>query len=148
MTLPEGLASLASVATAVGVAVAAYQLFVARQQARTTFEDSLNAQYRVVIERLPLEALFGEQINRAEVFGHLPHFYRYFDLCNEQAFLQKNGRISKKTWQNWEDGIRANMSRPAFALAWSEVAGRASGDFDYSAAQSIGWRLLSRSARR
>lgn len=131
MTIAEGLASVASVATAVGVGVAAYQLFVARQQARTTFEDSLNAQYRAVIERIPLEALFGEQIGKEEVFSHLLHFYRYFDLCNEQAFLQKAGRISKKTWQNWGEGIRTNMSRPAFALAWSEVAARARCDFDY-----------------
>ena len=131
MTFAEGLSSLASVATAVGVGVAAYQLFIARQQARTTFEDSLNAQYRVAIERLPLEALFGEHVKESEVLSLLPHFYRYFDLCNEQAFLHKNGRISKMTWQNWEEGILTNMRRPAFALAWSEVAARANDDFDY-----------------
>lgn len=84
MTLAECLASIASVATAVGVGVAAYQLFVVRQQARTTFEDSLNAQYGVLIERLPLEALFGEQNDREQVADHLPQFYRYFDLCNPQ----------------------------------------------------------------
>lgn len=70
MTLAGCLASVAAVATAVDVGAAAYQLFVARKQARTTFEDSLNAKYRVVIERLPLNALFGEQIDREKVIDH------------------------------------------------------------------------------
>ena len=61
----------------------------------------------------------------------LPHFYRYFDLCNEQAFLHDRGRISKSTWANWEDGIRTNMRRPAFVLAWAEVAARANNDFEH-----------------
>lgn len=131
MTFDATLTSLANIATAVGVAVAAYQLLVARQQARTAFEDSLSTQYRQVIERLPMEALFGEQVSRSDVMALLPHFYRYFDLCNEQAFLHRHGRISKKTWANWEEGILANLSRPAFEVAWSEVAARAKGDFDY-----------------
>ena len=130
MTLVEVLSALASIATAIGVAVAAYQLFVARRQALTSFEDSMAGQYRVVIELLPLEALFGEPVAPAKVQELLPHFYRYFDLCNEQAFLYMHGRISNKTWCNWEDGIKTNMSRPAFAAAWSEVAARAKDDFE------------------
>jgi hypothetical protein len=131
MTLADALSALASIATAVGVAVAAYQLLIARQQALTSFEDSLNSQYRAVIERLPLEALFGEPVAPVEIQTHLPTFYRYFDLCNEQAFLHKHGRISTKTWRNWEEGIKTNMSRQAFARAWSEIATRAKDDFDY-----------------
>jgi hypothetical protein len=131
MALLDALSALASIATAVGVAVAAYQLLVTRQQALTSFEDSLNSQYRVVIERLPLEALFGEPVPSGDIRALLPHFYRYFDLCNEQAFLHKHGRISMKTWRNWEEGIKTNMSRPAFAAAWSEVATRAKDDFEH-----------------
>ncbi|MDQ7954757.1 MAG: hypothetical protein RET84_02555 [Pseudomonadota bacterium] len=71
MTLAECLASIASVATAVGVGVAAYQLFVARQQARTTFEDLLNGQYWVLIKRLPLEALSGEHIGQETMIDYL-----------------------------------------------------------------------------
>lgn len=131
MTLLEFLSAIASLATAVGVGVAAYQLLVARRQALTTFEDSLNSQYRLVIERLPLEALFGEAMAQDMIQALLPHFYRYFDLCNEQAFLHKNERVSEKTWRNWEDGIKTNMNRPAFAAAWSEVAARANDDFEH-----------------
>ena len=127
--MSEILSSVASIATAIGVAVAAYQLYLASQQATTSCEDGLNTQYRQVIERLPLEALFGEDLTDADVKSLLPHFYRYFDLCNEQAFLHRLGRVSRKTWTNWEEGITANMSRPAFAKAWKEVAHRAKDDF-------------------
>ena len=129
MTLLESLSALASLGTAVGVAVAAYQLFVARRQAMTAFEDSLNNQYRIAIGRLPVEALFGEELPKGGQDSLLPHFYRYFDLCNEQAFLHAHGRISEKTWRNWQEGIRSNLTRPAFAFAWAEIARRASGDF-------------------
>ena len=63
MTHLETLGALSSIATAVGVGVAARQLFTTRQLAATTFEDLLTNQYRELIERLPVEALFGERLN-------------------------------------------------------------------------------------
>lgn len=126
----EVLSALSSIATAIGVAVAAYQLLITRRQATTSFEDTLNTQYRLAIERLPIEALFGEPLKGEDQSELLPHFYRYFDLCNEQAFLFSLGRVSERTWINWEEGIKGNMARPAFKAAWKEVAQRAQGDFD------------------
>jgi hypothetical protein len=131
LTPLELLSAVSNFATALGVAVAASQLFATRRQALTSFEDSLNSQYRAVIERIPMEALLGEPVRGAELIGLLPHFYRYFDLCNEQAFLFKRERVSENTWKNWEEGIASNLSRPAFAAAWSEIARRAPSDFDY-----------------
>jgi hypothetical protein len=69
------LTALSNIATAVGVAVAAYQLLNSRRQATTSFEDTLNAQYRKVIEPLPLGALFGEPL-KEDLSGLLPHFYK------------------------------------------------------------------------
>jgi hypothetical protein len=129
MNSPYELTALSDIATAIGVAVAAYQLRNSRRQATTSFEDSLNTQYRQVIAQLPIEALFGEPLKQ-DLSGLLPHFYRYFDLCNEQAFLFSLGRVSEKTWKNWEEGIKGNMARPAFKAAWHEVARRAKGDFE------------------
>lgn len=131
MTLLELLSALSNAATAIGVAVAAWQLFTTRQQAATTFEDSLTSQYRSLIERIPIEALFGETLPSQTQDDLLPYFYRYFDLCNEQAFLHKKGRVADQTWENWKDGIISNLARPAFATAWAQVAVRASSDFDH-----------------
>jgi hypothetical protein len=131
MTYIEILGAASNLATAVGVAVAASQLFATRRQAVSAFEDSLNAQYRALIDRIPMEALLGEALSAVSLAGVLPHFYRYFDLCNEQAFLRKHRRVSERTWENWKDGILSNMGRPAFAAAWIEIATRAPADFDH-----------------
>ena len=116
--------------TAIGVSFAAYQLHVTQKQSITTFEDSLTIQYRQIAATLPLKALLGESLTDEEHKFYLQFFYRYFDLCNEQAFLYKNGRISESTWELWKDGILTNLLRPAFAKAWEEIARRAKDDFN------------------
>lgn len=128
MNTLELLGAISSIATAIGVGVAAVQLTATRRQSVASFEDLLTAQYRAITEKLPLEALFGEPLAADCLSKLLPHFYRYFDLSNEQAFHFKNRRISDQTWANWRDGITSNMRRPAFATAWAEVARRASPD--------------------
>ncbi len=126
----EVLSALSSAATAIGVGVAAYQLRITRKQSVTTFEDSLTAQFRQIASTLPLKALLGESLTSEEHDAHLQYFYRYFDLCNEQAFLHKNGRVSESTWEFWKDGILTNLRRPAFATAWQKIAGKATDDFN------------------
>ena len=130
MQIFEVLSVVSNVATAIGVAVAAYQLRSNRKQSVTTFEDSLTVQYRQIASSLPLNALLGEALKPDEHRDHLKYFYRYFDLCNEQAFLHKNGRVSETTWNFWKDGILTNLRRPAFAEAWKEIAARAKDDFN------------------
>lgn len=130
MPMLDILTAISSAATAVGVAVAAFQLRITKRQSVTSFEDSLTNQYRQVLSSIPLKALFGETLSDNEHSEHLEYFYRYFDLCNEQVFLQRNGRISKETWIFWREGIISNMLRPAFELAWIEVSIRAPNDFD------------------
>ncbi len=91
---------VASVATAIGVVVAAWQLALSQGQARTAFEDSLNMQYREISRRLPIRALLGDPLDATEQESALADFYHYFDLSNEQAFLRRQGRIRKQTWED------------------------------------------------
>lgn len=122
-------AALGSITTAGGVFFAARQLLLSRKQARTQFEDGLVQQYRDLLNRIPVSALLGEPLNQESLRAHLGDFYHYFDLCNEQAFLRQQHRISGPTWEMWGDGIRTNMSRPAFASAWHEVKAKSKCDF-------------------
>jgi hypothetical protein len=115
--------------TAVAAVVAAWQLWHMHKQGTTTFEDTLVREYRELASTLPLSALLGEPISDELHREKLDEFYRYFDLCNSQVFLHDQGRISDPTWAFWEQGIRTNLARPAFARAWSEIAARANGDF-------------------
>jgi len=120
---------LAPVATATGVCVGALSLVNSKRQAVTTFEDALSNEYRQITTTLPTAALLGESLSTEILQAHLPDFYRYFDLTNGQIFLRKIGRISKKTWIFWCEGIRTNLSRPAFSTSWEHIASRSNGDF-------------------
>ena len=124
------LSGASSLATAVGVILAWWQLRATKQQAQSTFEDSLTSQYRRIVHDLPLAALLGEPLGTKELRDALPTFYRYFDLCNEQVFLRGKDRIRADTWVEWTEGIKQNFDRPAFSAAWSEIDARSDGSFD------------------
>jgi hypothetical protein len=106
-----------------------WQLRRAAVQARTDFEDRLVAGYRTIAQRIPVEALLGGPLSSDEQARCLEAFYHYIDLSNEQVFLRMTRRVSKETWENWSDGIRSHLERPAFAQAWSEIKGRAGRNF-------------------
>jgi len=122
--------AIAAVFTAFGAWAAVRQLRLLEQQSVTSFEDGLVDAYRDIAKDLPLDALLGADMTAQQVADALPAFYRYFDLCNQQVFLHKQGRIRAETWVLWKDGIVSNLRRPAFALAWAEIAAKAAGDFD------------------
>lgn len=116
----ELLTAAASLATAVGVIVAAYQIRLTRQLSRTQFEDDLTKQFREIIRRIPIEALLGEELSEEAYDRTRDDFFRYIDLSNEQVFLRRNDRVSARTWKLWCEGIKAFLSRPAFVRAWGE----------------------------
>jgi hypothetical protein len=123
-------AMLGSVATALGVFLAGRQIRESRRQAVTAFEDSMSSQYRDLVQRLPIEALLGEALEEQVYRENLNEFYHYIDLTNEQIFLRKRGRVSPEVWQNWCDGIRTTLAKPAFARAWQEISQRSPGSFE------------------
>jgi hypothetical protein len=127
--LPEWLKDIAPIVTAIGVCVGVLQLWNSKRQAVTSFEDELANEYRQITGKLPTAALLGEPLSAELLNMHLPDFYRYFDLTNNQIFLRKAGRISKPTWKFWVDGIKTNLARPAFVTSWQSIAKRSNGDF-------------------
>jgi hypothetical protein len=97
--------------------------------AQAAFEDSLTREYRALIADLPAEAFYVD--GEVELSDELRRaFYRYFDLCNEQLYLGRRGRIRPDTRTQWEDGIKGNVTKlPAFQAAWAEIGFRVPGDF-------------------
>lgn len=125
--------TIASVATVVAVVLTWLQLIQVKKQARTTFEDGLNEQYRKIMEDIPADIWLG---SRLEVLGEEQRtlcrdaIYRYIDLSNEEAFLYSKNRITKDTWIEWRKGITANLKLPAFAEVWAEVNEKSPASFD------------------
>jgi hypothetical protein len=108
----------ASVATAFGVTLTGIQIRLAKQAARTNFEDDLTKQYREIIRNIPIEALLGQELDEETWRETLDDFYRYIDLSNEQVFLRQKNRVSRATWELWCEGIQAHLTRPSFRKAW------------------------------
>jgi len=113
---------LAPYATTISVIIALVQVFRNTEQSKTTFEDSLTKEYREIIRRIPYKALVGESLNgdenKNEAFNEI---FNYMDLCNEQIFLRMSGRVRRKTWLNWQEGMKTNFSLTNFGLAVTEV---------------------------
>jgi hypothetical protein len=118
-----------SIATALAVLVAAWQLYRGTLQARTHFEDDLSREYRELARDIPVRAYLGEELAPDEFEQAFPRLYQYLDLTNEQIFLRMNGRISRATWLNWRDGIESNLGRVAFGHAWTRVKKGAASSF-------------------
>lgn len=129
MSCLDVVSTLSNLATTVGVFLAARQLKLTKKHAVTSFEDSFAKEYRTLASQLPLRVFLGEELDDEEHFAYLDTMYQYFDLCNEQAFLHKSGRISDETWQFWQVGIETNLRRPAFGRAWSEISEKTKNDF-------------------
>lgn len=124
------LEAAASFATALSIVVAAYQLWEAQRQARTSFEDTVAERYLDFVRELPVEALLGGTLSEADIQAHLSVFYRYFDYSNWQAFLHKRRRVGHRVWAEWREGIEQNLCKPAFATAWVDIARRSPNAFD------------------
>lgn len=123
------ISDLASIATTIGVMIAVWQIGMSRAVARVAFEDSLSSEYRMLARNMSTSVFLGEDLNDEDLSNSLDEFYHYFDLCNSQVFLRKQGRISRKTWEFWCDGISGNMNRPAFRKAWEYIGARSGEDF-------------------
>ncbi len=121
MTIQTILTAIPSVVTAFLVAIAVWQLCLTRKLAQSSFEDSLNKEYRSLAMEIPVDVLLGKKVSDDAFPRIREHIYNYIDLCNEQVFLRKKDRITTATWWEWAEGIRSNLEKPTFLRVWSEI---------------------------
>lgn len=123
--------TIASIATAVGVAFAVVEFRDSRKLAQSTFEDSLDQQYRDLAMSIPVDALIGKATPDDRKMDVRELIYNYLDLSNEQISLRKKNRITKDTWHDWCSGIESNIKKPAFMDVWNEIKSEAPGSFSF-----------------
>ncbi len=121
--------TVASFATSIGVAIAAWQIWESRKLAQTTFEDSLDQQYRALAMQIPVDALIGKIIPTDKKPAVREIVYNYLDLCNEQSYLRKKKRVSELRWNAWCEGIQGNLKKPVFKEVWEEIKREAPSEF-------------------
>ncbi|MBY0312978.1 MAG: hypothetical protein K2W85_12980 [Phycisphaerales bacterium] len=113
--------AIAGFMTAIGVILVFVQMHTGARKDRQNFEDGFVKEYRELIAALPMYALLGKSPLTPLTDSDLLPFYRYFDLCNQQAFMFEKNRIGEEVWADWLDGIKDNLSMPAFAEAWRVI---------------------------
>lgn len=123
--------TIASIATAIGVFMAAWQIWESRKLAEATFEDSFDQQYRALSHMIPVNALLGKPLSDEEKSIAREAVYNYLDLCNEQIFQRFKSRISKDRWCEWSLGIKENINRPFIKSVWNEVKDSAPNSFSF-----------------
>jgi hypothetical protein len=121
------IGDIAGIATAIGVAFGAAQLWLNRAQDRTAFEDRIADKYRKTIKPQITRALLDPLDNRQREI--VEPVYEYLDLCNEEVFLRIHGRVAKRTWEEWCRGICSNLTHEAIREGW-QLAIEQLNDFD------------------
>jgi hypothetical protein len=112
-----------------GIVIALWQIGQQSHTAKLTFENLFVAQYQQLIQRLPIKALLGDALSDQERTEYLGELYHYIDLCNTQAYHRRRKRITAKTWQEWREGIEANLRRKELEDAWSYIAAKSPEEF-------------------
>jgi len=121
MAWEQVVESAASAVTACGIFLAACQLWQTGRQNRARFEDEIAREYRGLLKTIPIRALLRERLTEAKFAEARVALYHYVDLSNEEVFLRQQGKVSGKTWAYWSEGIRSNLSLPAFKREWKEI---------------------------
>lgn len=107
-----------------------FQIWRNVEQTKTMFEDSLTKEYREIIRRIPYKAFVGGELEGSDKEIAYNEIFNYMDLCNEQIFLRSSGRVRKKTWINWQDGMKTNFSITIFSVCSKEVFDVIDNNFD------------------
>jgi len=133
------IGDIGSIATALAVLVAAWQVRQNTLIHQADYEDAFDRQYRELAMIIPVDAFLeltyseapNAEFTEARMFEMRETIFNYFDLTNEQIYQRSKNRISDDTWLDWEAGMRANMELPAFRSVWSEVQNHKPGMFTY-----------------
>ena len=89
----------------------------------------MTKEYREIIRRIPYKAIIGDEISDDDSHKAFNEIYNYMDLCNEQIFLRKTGRVSANTWNNWQEGMLTNFSLKVFDRASQEIFSKLTHNF-------------------
>ena len=132
MTVYESWSLALQILTIIGIGFAGLQVFYAQKSYQEAREQAFYNSYRDSLNSIPSKYFLGTPLEAS--FDLLPSdvqqaFFVYIDLCNEQVFAHDSRKISKRTWKNWETGIKGNFRLPAFLSAWEYIRTK-SGSYD------------------
>lgn len=110
--ITEWATLIASVLVIVGGVFAAFQLWLMTRQGHRTFESLYVQRYWHLMDQLSSEVQFAhpevsiEEEERRVLFA-------YVQLCEDEADLYVQGRVTHGTWHIWKTGIDEMLKIPA-----------------------------------
>jgi hypothetical protein len=120
-----GVDNIPSIATGIGVFLAAYQLRQAKRTLREGFERSFVERYERIIAGIDLEIILQGASPDLTNPTMRRAFFDYFELCEEELYFRSYRRVSTATWRDWWYGIRLHLQNDAFVNAFSNICEQA-----------------------
>ena len=83
--------------------------------------------YHEIVRELPSESrdpdgtFDFDELESAERGDVLNAARGYVNLCSEEYYLYRRGRINKETWSIWSDGIEEVFRLPWLRQTWSKI---------------------------
>jgi len=95
------------------------------EQMKLNFFADYTKRYQEILLNLPYEINSPDfdftSLKAGKRERTLRYIQAYFDLCSEEYYLNKAGKIDKKVWLEWEEGIRYTFSKQAYKKAWDII---------------------------
>lgn len=117
------------IATSIGLLLTGSALLLTwwenRRNHRLTFFVEYTRRYQEIMIALPFE-VFKNDFDSAKLKEEDQKIIRtqmilYFTLCSEEFDLKNERLIKKRIWKIWEEGITANLQKPAFQWGWVQI---------------------------
>ena len=126
------VATVAQWATAIGAGFVAFQLWQTQRALRASYERTFVERYEQIIAHVLLAALLEGRLpdtvtdTDPEVIERA--FFDYFELCEEELYFRKLGRITRRTWADWWEGMALQFRNDAFAAELERLVERTASD--------------------
>jgi hypothetical protein len=97
-----------------------------RDQMQISVFSEYTMRYSEIIRDLP-DAASNEKLSALEEASQeeknriMGLMRAYFDLCSEEYYLNKMGRIDQETWSRWERGLFYTVRLATFVDAWESI---------------------------
>jgi hypothetical protein len=125
------LEALAAVSQLVAVPIAAIAIIVSLKGIRDQLWLSMFSEYTrrfgEIMDGLPFEARRPgsefrlSSLNLSEREHVLSVMRRYLNLCSEEHYLYRRGKVDRETWGIWQSGIRETTRFPCFQESWDAL---------------------------
>lgn len=123
--------AITAFATLGGFILIIIQLYLNSRIEKSKFEYDISKRYIDIANNIKFETMYIESNDpKFDILikDHLNFFYQYYDLTNQEIFLRRNKRIRKKTWEEWEDGVKDLIVLDSFKHAWKLINDKVSVD--------------------